>query len=140
MIDEIDRRLKNWAEGVYGGAHAGLGHSSTMGNIVDGCLARSTVQEQFISDEVWDTDRAVARLQQQAPHLHAVVRMHYQVHDLSVEQKAKRCRVGRMTYYRHLDKAHQVVLAFLRPPTKGVGPAAMALMAKHKQKSKKNSV
>lgn len=132
MIDEIDRRLKNWAEGVDGGAHAGLGHSSTMGNIVDGCLARSTVQEQFISDEVWDTDRAVARLQQQAPHLHEVVRLHYQVHDLSIDQKADQCRVSRKTFYRHLDKSHQVVLMFLKPPAKGVGARAKVMMAKRR--------
>lgn len=121
MIDEIDRRLQNWAEYRINGNVIGGGVQCALGNI--GAGARSTATEIHWPDEVLDTDGAVARIDRD---LQVVINLQYLQLNLSPEQRARKARVSHKTFYRRLDTAHQHVLFYLSPPKSAAARAQAA--------------
>ncbi len=138
MINEIDRRLLAWAEYQLGGGCQMVGGYGSMMAAISaggGQVIRSTVTEVYVADEVLDTEAAVDKL---AKDLRKVVNYHYLNNELSIEQKASKCRLSKPTYYRRLDTAHQHVLYLLQPRKKpGTERASNTLAAIRSNQNKK---
>lgn len=113
MIKEIDKRLQSWAEWRLGSVQGVAGCNGVMAAIIEGqgVVVRSTATEIYVADAVLDTDQAVMKLDED---LRKVVELHY-LQVLSPDQRARKARISRKTFYRRLGTAHQHVLFFLKP-------------------------
>ncbi|MEH6825650.1 MAG: hypothetical protein V7629_17265 [Motiliproteus sp.] len=132
MIGAIDKRLLDWAEWRMGSVQGVAGCNGVMAAIIagKGVVVRSTATEIYVADAVLDTDQAVMKLEED---LKRVVELQYLECDLSAEQRARKARVSRKTYYRRLGTAHQHVLFFLQPKAAvKANPVRDGLLAKRR--------
>lgn len=119
MISSIDSRLVQWAEGVESGSYgsgSGGGASNMIATLMacKGDLTRSTASVSGMSDAVYDTGRAVDKLDGTHPTLAQVVREHYLNASALPEQRLQACACSQKTYYRRLGKAHHALLFMLK--------------------------
>ncbi len=113
MIEEIDRRLHEWAEYRVGGA--GGGGLSVLAALIagQGQVVRSTATEVYVPDRIIDTGDAVAKLEKD---YRRIIHLQYLDTYLRPDQRARKARCSRMTFYRRLHSAHLQVLMHLKPP------------------------
>jgi hypothetical protein len=104
-VEEVERRLLNWARWRIGGSSGGLGFAKTsMGNQSGGSRYRESVIPTNAA-EAMETDDAVKGLEAD---LRDVVEQHYG-EGLSVALVAVRRGRSAATIYARLDRAHAVL-------------------------------
>lgn len=111
ILPNIDKRLVDWGWWVASGGESGTGSMSRnpIAAAMEGASYMGAVPE-LISDEILDTDKAVAKLPSDQVD---VVKLHYSPAALTSDQKAKRLGISTATYYRRLWAAHRGVLMLL---------------------------
>ncbi len=114
-IASIDAKLVRWAEWrMEGAGRPGmLGGGNTIAALMagGGQITRSTAPQDSAPDDIYDTDRAVSRIDAQ---LQQVVTEHYLHSDASETVRLVQCGCSRATYYRRLATAHHQVLFLLK--------------------------
>jgi hypothetical protein len=109
-IEDIERRLLNWARWRLGGQSGGLGYSTV--NLADAEAARDGYREAVIPTvdcEAEETDRAVVSL---ASELRATVESVY-LGGGGLAQKARRLCCSIPTIHARVDLAHRRIQAWL---------------------------
>lgn len=107
IIEDIERRLLNWAEWQHGGLSGGLGYAACSLDAVRGGKGSPAVVQ---SGEPEETAQAIQSLQQD---LRDVVRMWYLVGNIGVAEKARRLGCCVQTLYRRREAAHRGIQVHL---------------------------
>jgi hypothetical protein len=113
MISYIDARLVSWAEQVGRGGVYLRGQGSILGKLIDsgGVLVRSTGGAPCMDLQSEEIEKCVNQL---PTDLRIVVLEFYLSFDSTPKQKAKALNLSRMTLYRRVDSAHNIIDGYLR--------------------------
>ena len=117
MIPSIDNRLTIWGE-YLNDERVGVSMGGT-GNMISalmsgkGVIVRSTGSDSGMPDAIYDTDKAVRRIEEADPALGQVIREHYENLTSTKEQKMAACGCSERTYYRRLAQSHHAVVMLL---------------------------
>lgn len=107
IIEDIERRLLNWAEWRCGGRAGGLGYAAVnLAGVRGGGGSAAVVQ----CDEPVETDAAIRALPSE---LRAVVQAWYLVGHVGAPEKARRLGICVQTLYRRREQAHRAVQVWL---------------------------
>lgn len=108
IIEDIERRLLNWAEWRAGGRSGGLGYSSVnMLSIARGGNGSAAIVQ---SDEPVETDQAIQALPDD---IRQVVELWYLVGRIGADEKARRLGISTQTLYRRREQAHRTISVWL---------------------------
>lgn len=111
ILPNIDKRLEAWGWWVASDGESGAGSMprNPIAAAMEGASYMGAAPE-LISDEILDTDKAVAKLPGDQSD---VVKLHYGPANITNSQKAARMGISKATYYRRLWAAHRGVLMML---------------------------
>ncbi len=132
----IDSRLRVWGEWTVANRCEGGGGGSVLAALIDGggVVVRSTGKAVNMAEDVYDTERAVCRLDDK---YREVVFLKYLEPELSDQQRADRMKVSRRTFLRYVATAQQNILFYLKPPAR---KASVRDQMRQNQSAVKNGV
>lgn len=104
-IEDVERRLLNWARWRIGGQRGGLGYSSVSWGMTVGSARGREAVIPTNAAEATDTDNAVKALM---PELQRVVMGHY-VDGYSVAAVSVQLGCSVATVYARIDRTHQLL-------------------------------